>query len=192
MKLTGLQTDFLGRNFIFYNEIDSTQDEIWRLIEADKIENGTLIMADIQTKGKGTHGRIWNTDETQNIAFSFYIKTNCDSKKLEGITIEIAKILLEIFKEKYNINLSIKSPNDIVYKNKKLGGILTQSKIISETVKFLIIGIGLNTEKMNFTSDIKNIASSIKKEFGITVDRTEIVSSFCNKFEELIKRRIEE
>lgn len=191
MQLTNLKTDFLGRDFIFFNEIDSTQDEIWRRIENNKIKNGCLVMADIQTKGKGTHGRIWHTDEAKNIAFSFYIETNCSSERLEGLTTEIAEILLEVFKEKYDIKLNIKMPNDIVYNDKKLGGILTESKMISEKVRFLVIGIGLNTEKMNFTDDIKDIATSIKKEFDITVDRTEIISSFCNKFEEMIKRRIE-
>lgn len=191
MQLTNLKTDFLGRDFIFFNEIDSTQDEIWRRIENNKIKNGCLVMADIQTKGKGTHGRIWHTDEAKNIAFSFYIETNCSSERLEGLTTEIAEILLEVFKEKYDIKLNIKMPNDIVYNNKKLGGILTESKMISEKVRFLVIGIGLNTEKMNFTDDIKDIATSIKKEFGIEVNRDYVISSFCNKFEEVIKRRIE-
>lgn len=63
--------------------------------------------------------------------------------------------------------------------------------MISEEVRFLVIGIGLNTEKTTFTDDIKNIATSIKKEFRISIDRTEIIASFCNKFEESIKRRIE-
>jgi len=189
MQLINLETNFLGRNFIFYDEIDSTQSEIWRLVENEKIQNGTLVMADIQTKGKGTHGRIWHTDEKNNIAFSFYIKTYCTPEKLDGITIEIANILVDIFKEKCNIELNIKEPNDIIYNNKKIGGILTQSKINAERVKHLVIGIGINTEKMNFKDDIKDIATSIKKEFEIDVDRIDIISTFCNKFEKLIKRR---
>ena len=147
-------------------------------------------MADIQTKGKGTHGRIWHTDEGENIAFSFYIKAECHFEKLEGITIEIAEILVDIFRKKYNIKLDIKEPNDIMYNNKKIGGILTESKINTEKIKFLVIGIGINTEKMNFSEDIKNIATSIKKEFGIKVNRLEIISDFCNEFEKRIKRRI--
>ena len=176
MKLPNLKTDFLGKEYIFYKQIDSTQSEVWRLIKNNVIQNGTLVMADIQTKGKGTHGRIWHTDEGENIAFSFYIKAECQFEKLEGITIEIAEILVDIFRKKYNIKLDIKEPNDIMYNNKKIGGILTESKI--------------NTEKMNFSEDIKNIATSIKKEFGIKVNRLEIISDFCNEFEKRIKRRI--
>ncbi len=74
MQLENLKTNYLGKEFIYYKEIDSTQDEIWRRIKNNNIKNGTIIMADIQTKGKGTHGRIWHTDETENIAFSLYIK----------------------------------------------------------------------------------------------------------------------
>lgn len=179
-----------SNNFIFYKKIDSTQSEIWRLIESKTIKNKTLIMADIQTNGKGTHGRIWHTDEEKNIAFSYYIETNCKSENLEGITIEIAQILVKIFKEFYGIKLDIKKPNDIMIKDKKVGGILTESKVSSEIVKFLVIGIGINTEKMNFTDDIKNIATSIKKEFGIEVDRKKIITNFCEEFEKTLIWRI--
>ena len=123
MKLPNLRTEFLGKKSIFYKEIDSTQSEIWRLIKNNNIQNGTLIMADIQTNGKGTHGKIWHTDEAKNIAFSFYVNTECKIDNLEGVTIEIATLLVNIFKEKYNIKLDIKEPNDIIYKNKKIGGI---------------------------------------------------------------------
>lgn len=186
MQLENLKTNYLGKEFIYYKEIDSTQDEIWRRIKNNNIKNGTIIMADLQTKGKGTHGRIWHTDEAENIAFSLYIKTDCNVKKVEGITIKIAEILVRIFKQKYNIQLDIKKPNDIMFNNKKLGGILTESKVNADKVKLLVIGIGINTEKANFTKDIENIATSIKKEFGINVDRMKIISSFCNEFEKLL------
>ena len=190
MQLENLKTNYLGKEFIYYKEIDSTQDEIWRRIKNNNIKNGTIIMADIQTNGKGTHGRIWHTDEEKNIAFSYYIETNCKSENLEGITIEIAQILVKIFKEFYGIKLDIKKPNDIMIKDKKVGGILTESKVSSEIVKFLVIGIGINTEKINFTDDIKNIATSIKKEFGIEVDRKKIITNFCEEFEKTLIRRI--
>ena len=190
MKLENLKTKFLGRNSIFYSEIDSTQNEIWRLIENKNTPDGTLVFADIQNKGIGTHGRVWHTDEANNIAFSFFIKTNCNIQRLDGLTIKVANIIVDIFKNQYGINLNIKEPNDITFNNKKIGGILTESKINTEKIKFLVIGIGINTEKMNFSEDIKNIATSIKKEFGIKVNRLEIISDFCNEFEKRIKRRI--
>ena len=190
MQLKNLKTNYLGKINTFYKTIDSTQAEIWRLIDNKNIQNGTLIMADIQTKGKGTHGRIWHTDESKNIAFSFFVETNCKSNLLDGITIEIADILIKIFKEKYNVNLKIKEPNDIFYSNKKIGGILTESKVNSGIVKFLVIGIGLNTNKTKFTEDIQNIATSLKKEYNKEFNREEIISSFFNTFEKEYKKLI--
>ena len=77
-----------------------------------------------------------------NIAFSFYIDTNyCEVKKVEGLTIEIAKIIIEVLEKMYGIKLQIKFPNDIVYKNKKIGGVLTQSKLKGNKVKYIVIGI---------------------------------------------------
>lgn len=191
MQLKKLKTKFLGKNSIYYKEIDSTQSEIWRLIQTKTAPNGTLVFADIQTKGKGTHGRIWHTDEKGNIAFSFFIKMDCNINKLEGITIEIAKIIIDILEKQYQIKLEIKEPNDIVYKNKKIGGILTETKVISENVKYLVVGIGINTKKQNFSKDIENIATSIKKEFNIDIDTEEFISEFCNKFEKELYERIE-
>lgn len=191
MLLKNLKTNFLGKNAIYYKKIDSTQNQIWKLLENKNIPNGTLIMADIQTNGIGTHNRIWYTDEENNIAFSFFIKMDCSIKIIDGITIKIAQIILEIFKNLYYIDLQIKEPNDIVYNGKKLGGILTQTKVIGENVKYLVIGIGINTAKENFNGDIKDIATSIKKEFGIYIDTKEFIAEFCNEFEKEILKRME-
>lgn len=190
MKLKNLKTKFLGKINCYYEQIDSTQNEIWRLAKKNKISNGTLIMAGIQTDGKGTHGRKWYTENSNNIAFSFYIELNCNIKRIEGITIEIAENLVSIIKEKYNIEINIKEPNDLVYNGKKIGGILSESKTIGETVKFLVVGIGINTSQEVFNKDIENIASSIKNEFGIEIDREEVITEFCNCFEEKILKRI--
>lgn len=184
MRFKNLKTEFLGRKIIYHKKIDSTQSEIFRLIEKEKIKSGTVVISDIQTNGKGTHGRTWHTDEKNNIAFSLYIKTDCNIKYLKGLTTEIAEIITEIFKMKYNVKLDIKKPNDLMIGNKKVGGILTQSKILNERVKYIVIGIGINTNKKNFSEDIKNIATSIKNEFGIEVEREEFITEFCNQFEQ--------
>lgn len=190
MKLRNLKTNFLGRDFYFYEEIDSTQNEIFRRIKKGQIINGSVIMADIQTAGKGTHGRIWHTDEKGNIAFSFYIQTNCEIEWLDGLTIDIAKILVNMFREKYKINIQIKEPNDLMINNKKIGGILTQGKINGKYIRYLVVGIGININKKYFTNDIKDIATSIKSEFEVDIDREEVIAEFCNIFEKEINRRI--
>ena len=189
MQLKNLNCNFLGKTFYFYEEIDSTQDEIWRLVDNKKIVNGQLVAANIQTKGKGTHGGVWHTDESDNIAFSFYIEMGKNISSLDGLTYEIAKVITDIFEEKYDISLDIKLPNDIMCNGKKIGGILTEAKVIGNKVKYLVIGVGINTNKSFFANDIKNIATSIKKEFNIEINSFDFISEFCNRFEKIIQRR---
>lgn len=190
MQLNNLTTKFLARKNYYYEKIDSTQSEIWRKYKQN-LENGTLIMAGVQTDGKGTHGRTWYTEEKNNIAFSFYVEMNCNVSRLDGLTIEIAELILEIFKEKYNVTLSIKKPNDIVHSDKKIGGILTETKLSGENVNALVVGIGMNTSEEVFSDKIKSIATSIKNEFNIDVNNEEIISEFCNRFEKKLIERIE-
>ena len=175
----------------FYHKIDSTQLEIWRRIKENKIENKSVIIADIQTNGKGTHGRKWYTDEGNNIAFSFFRQIDCEIDKLEGLTTEMAQIILDIFKELYQIELQIKLPNDIFYNGKKVGGILSETKVSGNIVKYIVVGIGINTCQTKFDAEIKDIATSIKNEFGIDVDRMKIIEEFCNRFEKRISERID-
>lgn len=65
-----------------------------------------------------------------------------------------------------------------------------QSKTSGEKLKYIVVGVGINTNKEKFSSDIKNIATSIKKEFGIIVNGKEFISEFCNRFETLIGGKI--
>ena len=110
-----------SKNIICYETIDSTQLEAWRIGSAGKIESGTMIVADIQTAGIGTHGRTWVTDEKDNIAVSIYFKPNCEVEKIKNITIEIAKKIVSILQPFIGVELNIKEPNDLYWNGKKLG-----------------------------------------------------------------------
>lgn len=188
-KLKGLQTEQIGRNYIVFDEIDSTQKEIWRKIEKNSITNGTLIRAKHQTSGVGTHGRVWYSTQN-NITFSMYVKLNCNPHCLEGVTLDIAQIIVKILEVRYKMDLEIKIPNDIYKNGKKLGGILTESNIIGNTVKHLVVGVGINNSQLKFDDNLRNIATSIKKEFGKEIDAEEFLACFCNQFERNIKARI--
>ena len=95
----------------------------------------------------------------------------------------MATIIQKIFEDLYKVKLTIKNPNDLMLNNKKVGGILTQSKVENGITKFLVIGIGINTCKIHFSEDIKQIATSIKKEFNTSIDRLKFIAEFCNRFE---------
>lgn len=98
----------------------------------------------------GTHGRRWYTDKKDNIAFSFLWETNCEIHQLEGLTVEIAQTMLAVFENLYGVSLCIKSPNDLVYRGKKLGGILTETKLQKEIVKYVVIGIRVEYKSRSF------------------------------------------
>ena len=166
-----IKTKILGKTCIEFSEINSTQKYIHSQIKENNIKNGTVVIADVQTDAIGTHGRKWYTNKN-NIAFSLYMEINKNVKKLEGL--------------KYNIKLEIKEPNDLMYKGKKVGGILTETKLHNEEVKYLVIGIGINITKQKFQEEIKDIATSIEDEFNVQIDRTFIITEFCNRFEEEI------
>ena len=85
--------------------------------------------------------------------------------------------------EMYSIKLDIKEPNDLYSHGKKVGGILTQTKLVGENVKYLVIGIGINTSQKEFAEEVKNIATSIKNEFNADVNIEEFLSEFCNELE---------
>lgn len=172
--------------YFFYKEIDSTQTEVWRRIKNKSIQNGTIIVAEKQTNGIGTHARTWYTDEENNIAFSMYFSPKCNIDKFKGLTVDIAKIIVEIFEKNYKIQMKIKYPNDIYCNGKKVGGILTQTSIKGEIAIDLVIGIGINTNKRKFNDEIVNIATSIKKEFDITIDNNLIIKQICEQIEKRI------
>lgn len=189
MNKINLKTKYLGREIFKFKEIDSTQKEIWRRIEDDNIRNGILIIAENQTFGIGTHGRTWYTNN-ENITFSFSLFPDCKIEKLENFTYEIAEILVEIFKDLYDVCLEIKLPNDLMINNRKVGGILTETKLQGEYVKAIVIGIGINTNCTEFLKELENIATSIKREFNIKVDNLQIITEFCNRFEEYFEKKI--
>lgn len=183
-----LKTKYLGREIFKFKEIDSTQKEVWRRIEGGNIRNGNLIITEKQTSGIGTHGRIWDTDKS-NITFSLSLFPNCNIEKLENFTYEIAKILTEIFKDFYNVKLEIKLPNDLMINSKKVGGILSESKLHGSIVKCLVIGIGINTNRNKFPKKLEQIATSIKNEFNIEIDNMQVITEFCNRLEDYLEKQ---
>lgn len=176
-----LDTSFLCRNIIYYKEIDSTQDEAKRIV--NNVQDGTYIITDKQTQGKGTHDRKWYDKGFENICGTFILKPNCHISKLKNLTIMIAECIVETIKNLYNISLQIKYPNDVMCNSKKIVGILTESVTNKEIVQYVFVGIGMNVNQTIFQPEIQNIATSLKKEYKKEFDREEIISEFFNIFE---------
>lgn len=188
MELKGLKTEFLGRNLIFFPSIDSTQKKIKSLKQPS---NGTIVIADNQVEGVGTHERKWYTGNGKNIAMSFVLFPDCQINKIRDITISIADCLVNVLEKKYKIKLKIKEPNDIYYQNKKLAGILTQTVCKGEMVKKVYIGIGLNVNQDKFPGNLSKTATSLKKVLKKELSKEEIIVSFLNEFEKAYKKMID-
>lgn len=165
---------------IHYEKIDSTQKEVWR-----RLEDEIIISADVQTDGIGTHGRKWYTSQKGNIAFSIGLALNVPINKLDNLTLEIAETIVEVFDNLYKIKLQIKLPNDIMINNQKVGGILTETKLQGEIVKYLNLGVGINTNQ-------EEISTSIKKEFNMPINNSKVIEEFCKIFEENMAKIIGE
>ena len=181
--LEKLKTKYIGRNIIYFDEIDSTQKEAKRRIKNQNIQNGSIFIAKMQTDGIGTHNRKWYTEKGANITFTLVLYPNCNINKLKNLTIIIAECIVKAINNLYSINLEIKYPNDVVYNGKKLAGILTESITQKEIVKELIIGIGINVNQNKFEEDVKDIAISLKNILKKDLKKEEIISEFLNIFE---------
>lgn len=86
----------------------------------DGFQDGTVVICENQTKGKGTNGRTWIATPGKNLTFSFLLKPNCNIKDIQNLTIMIAETIVKVIKEEYGFDLEIKYPNDIVKNNKKM------------------------------------------------------------------------
>ena len=186
-KIIRAKTKYIGKQLKFFDEIDSTQTEAKRNVE--KYENGTVIIAELQTAGKGTHGRVWHT-KADNIAMTLILKPEININKLEGFTVAIAENIQQAIKELYGIELEIKLPNDLLLNKKKICGILTEVITIKEQVKEIFIGIGFNVNEKEFSSDISDIATSLYKEIKQVYCREDIICKVLENIELELEKRI--
>lgn len=180
--LSKLKTTILGKNIIYYENIDSTQLKAKEIKE--NAENGTIVITNNQTAGIGTHDRTWYMGEGQNIAFTIILKPECNISKIENLTVLIAKCMVNAINNLNHCYIDIKLPNDLMCNGKKLGGILTQCTTNNENVKDILIGIGINVNQETFPEELKDIATSLKKEFNIQFNRIDIIAEFLRIFED--------
>lgn len=124
------------------NKIDSTQDYLKKILESQPSEQDYLVIAQEQTGGIGRHGNNWE-HIPNSIAISFTLDPN---PTLTLSSIEIGVLVAQYFHQNHQLDLELKWPNDLFYKDKKCGGIL-----IHIHKDRLIVGLGINahSEKMN-------------------------------------------
>lgn len=168
----------------YFDELPSTH--LYVKENQDKLENGTVIIANKQTAGIGTHGRTWYTGSGDNIAMSMLFKPECDLSSLNNITVDVAQSIKKTIRNLYNIGLNIKYPNDLLLNGKKICGILTEINTISGKINYLIISLGFNVNEICFDEETIKIATSLKKEYNKNFDRKEIILKIIESITEHI------
>ncbi len=177
-----LKTKYLGKEFIYFNSVDSTNDEAFRVAE-EKPLNGTVVLAEVQTLGRGRGEKTW-LSPYGGLWFSIILKPKISPLIISIITLLSGLAVAETIKESLNLDAKMKWPNDVLIDNLKVAGILCESEIFKNKIKKLVIGIGvnLNLDKEDI-EDLDIRATSCKIESGNEVNREKFLAHFLQKFE---------
>ena len=151
-----LKTQLIGKRVYYFEEIDSTQN-FAQNIAADKKENGTIIIAEKQTSGRGRLDRKW-TSPKGGIWFSLIIHPKFDVSSSTLIPILSAVALSKSIKSVLDIETEVKWPNDITMNGKKVAGVLVDASFQTNSIDYLILGIGIN-----FDIDAKKLEKRLTK-----------------------------
>lgn len=153
-KIKKANTKYLGKEIIYQEEMESTQD-LAKKIAKENSKHGTLVITDNQSKGRGTKGRTWVASKGKNITMTLLVKKEWKIEKLDGLTIKIAEAIQGAIQELFSYSLTIKEPNDLLLNGKKICGILTESSTTLSTVNYVLIGIGFNVNEETFEGELR-------------------------------------
>ena len=185
-----LKTKNIGKRVYYFEEIDSTQS-FAEQIALDKKEDGTIIIAERQTTGRGRLDRKW-TSPKGGIWFSLIIHPKFDISSSTLVPIAVGVALAKSIKKVLGSDVSVKWPNDITQKGKKAAGILVDASVQANNIDYLILGIGIN-----FDVDTKKIEQRLKKSpnfYGVSSLRKKndttppktLLREFLIQFEKLV------
>lgn len=178
-------------------KIDSTPSTnlyLKNLLEEGSLQEGTVIVANEQTAGRGQAGARWESEPGKNLTFSLllYPRFLCIDRYFllsKAVSLGITDYL-----EKFVDSLSVKWPNDIYYQDKKLAGILIENQLTGSVIEQSVAGIGINVNQERFSADIPNPVS-IKNILGAEIDAdillVEIVESILTRYEALKEEKYE-
>jgi len=181
-----LSTTILGRNLIFYDEIDSTNNELKRLA-ANGAAEGTVVVAETQSCGRGRRGRAWNSKPGLGIYMSVLLKPDIAPECVQVITLAASSAVCNAIIPFIDVKPGIKWPNDILIKNRKVCGILTEMTAEPEKVHSIIVGIGINVnhQEDDFSGELKNTAASLRYFSKNDISRSMLAAKILEEFEKI-------
>ena len=185
----GLHTDVFGRKIVFYQELNSTQEAAKGLAQQGEAE-GSVVIADSQTHGKGRLGRKWSSPPHHGIYFSIILRPKLEPSQAVQIPLVAGVAVAQAVEKTTSLDPKIKWPNDILTGGKKVGGILTETSAEIDVIGYVVLGIGLNvnTPKSLFPEEIEKSATSLAEECGETVSRVKLLQVLLFELELLYKQ----
>ena len=175
-----------AKEIIYYTRTESTTDDIWELYNESGKTN-TLIITDYQTAGRGRNNNQWVSQPSKSITCSFFLKNFFNKKEINLYSILIPVAIINGIKNFTGICLKIKWPNDIMYSDKKIGGVLIESKLNNEKSIFNIgIGLNVNDSEFDFPDSIKSSTTSLKEIKGSPIQREPLLAFILNEIEIII------
>lgn len=164
---------------LVFESLPSTNDYLKEHFQ--QLDHLTCCEVKHQTKGKGRLGRIWEDDQTQAL-FSILLKEGLYPSLLSQIPFYTARIVHQILSKKVE-KVTIKWPNDLYIKDKKVAGILIESIIEANQIQAIIVGIGINVNTEIFPNHFRQEPTSLFQEVGIKQDISELIDQITTSFE---------
>lgn len=149
-------------------------------------ENGTVIVADRQTAGKGRRGREWNSPPGGNLYFSLLLRPDFNPDRASMLTLVMALAVAKALDGILGRDCprpEIKWPNDIVMNRKKVCGILTEMGMKQSTIDYVIIGVGINLCRQQFPTELVEKATDLETVCGQKIHREELLTRILESFE---------
>lgn len=178
-----LHTKWMGKKICYFSRIDSTNQYAKRIGE-EGAEDGTIVIADEQTAGKGRSGRHWVTPPKAAIAFTILLRPKLPPSRISMVTLVKGLAVCNAIRELYGLPVGIKWPNDVVIGGRKICGILTEMSAEMDGVHYIVIGTGINTNVTSFPDEIRDVATSLQIQLGHPVDRAEVLVKVIELFEQ--------
>lgn len=173
-----------GQRVVSYEITDSTNTRAKQLAEEGAV-HGTLVVANMQTAGKGRRGRSWQQEEGSVIAMSLLLRPTFSPDKASMLTLLAAHSVAGAIEAVTGLPAAIKWPNDIVINRKKTVGILTEMSLGVEqaAIDYIVIGIGINVNNTTFPEEIRDMATSLYLEKGERVSRSALIAESMRRLE---------
>jgi BirA family biotin operon repressor/biotin-[acetyl-CoA-carboxylase] ligase len=184
--LPQLATKTFGKNLILLDKVASTQEHL-RMLANEGAPEGTLVIAEQQTEGRGRMGRQWLSPPGKGIWMSLLLRPQIPLHQIPQLTLLAAVAMHRAITRVTNLEIGIKWPNDLLAGGKKISGILMESAAEEARVKYIIAGIGIsvNLDEEDFPPEIRSKATSLKMAAGREIDRPELIAAVLGDFEKL-------